>query len=356
MADEDETPNSAASWNDLTESELLERMDDALRERPSANVALGSISNSTVDTLRLLNATFHLPLDDFEKSEPLPERIGRYEIQSELGRGRFGIVYRAFDAELKRVVAIKRLRLLEVSNADARRRFTQEAETGARLVHPGIVSVLDAGRDDNYLYLVLAFCEGLNLEHWLEEHQADRISPRNAAFLVKQIGEAVHHGHTQGIVHRDLKPSNVMMMPNDHSPIGYSPKILDFGFARLLDDNPRATASNVLVGTPRYMAPEQAEGVAVGPETDVFALGAILHELLTGTPPFPGSNIFEVLKKLQSCDLSPMQGLHSQDRDLETMCKKCLRRDPKDRYRTALDLSNDLQRYLDGIPYGCLAV
>lgn len=351
MANKDETPNCKAMSSITSESELLERLDDTLRVSPNADVAPGIASTSKVDTLRLLNAAFRFPLDEPEESEPLPVRIGRYAIQSELGRGRFGIVYSAFDAELKRLVAIKRLRLEEISNAETRRRFAQEAETGARLDHPGIVSVLDAGRDGKYLFLVLAFCEGMNLEQWLEQ-QLERIAPRTAAMLVKQIGEAIHHGHTQGIVHRDLKPSNLMMVPDDDSPGGYAPKVLDFGFARLLNDDPRATASSVLVGTPRYMAPEQAEGAAaaVGPETDVFALGAILYELLTGGPPFPGNSVFEVFQKLQSCELSPMSGLTDRDRDLEIICRKCLRREPKDRYRSAMELCEDLQNYLADIP------
>ncbi len=331
------------------DAESLERLDETLRQSPQSMVDQSIASPQTIDALRLLNSVFRQFAESAADVEPLPTSIGRYEVRRELGRGRFGIVYEAYDTRLNRVVAIKRIRPERLDDADVRRRFAHEAEIVAALQHPGIVPLLDAGLEGAIWYIVFAFCEGSNLEQWRAAQPAG-VAPRTAAHIIYQLADAVEFGHRHGIVHRDLKPSNVMMVPNADSPIGYDAKLLDFGFARSLNAELRQTASSVLVGTPLYMAPEQSEGAGaiIGPQTDLFSLGAIFYELLAGQPPFRGATIYELLKQLQICRPPAINGLPTQDACLESICRRCLRLRPQDRYASAQELSVELERYLDG--------
>jgi tetratricopeptide (TPR) repeat protein len=266
-----------------------------------------------------------------------------YEILGELGRGGMGVVYQASQQSLKRVVALKVL--AEAHAASERvRLFRREAEAAARLQHPHIVQIHQVGEQDGRPYLVLESVEGGSL--------AGRIAGipwpvTQAARIVETLARAIHYAHQRGIVHRDLKPANVLLT------IDGVPKITDFGLAKLLDTEVGQTKLGVIMGTPSYMAPEQARGQAqeIGPATDVYALGTILYELLTGRPPFRGATTLETVHQVLFDELvAPTRLQPRVPRDLETICLKCLQKEPQKRYPSAQTLAEDLRRFLAGEP------
>ena len=223
----------------------------------------------------------------------LPRRFGRYMIERELGRGAFGVVFMASDTVLGRRVALKVPRPEILVTADVRRRFLREAEAASRLDHSHIVPVYDVGEVGPVCFIASAYCEGLTLAEWLRQNSS-AVPFDSAARLVAKLAAAVGHAHERGILHRDLKPSNILLMRQGASAIAdgeecldfpFIPRICDFGLARLLDQDSHETCSGVPIGSPGYMAPEQAAGRLRehGPATDVYALGAILYELLVGT-------------------------------------------------------------------------
>jgi serine/threonine-protein kinase len=273
-----------------------------------------------------------------------PPRIPGYEVQGELGRGGMGVVYRARHLRLNRPVALKMLLAGAYAEPAERERFQREAEAVASLRHPSIVQVHDVGDVDGRPYFTMELVEGGNLA---QQIQGVPQPARPAAALVAALADAVHVAHQSGIVHRDLKPSNVLLTRDG------LPKISDFGLARRLGGDGELTLSGVVVGTPSYMAPEQARGdrAALGPATDVYALGAILYELLTGRPPFRAENRTETLHQVLADEpVSPRRLNPSVPRDLETICLKCLEKDPKKRYPSAAELADDLHRFERGEP------
>jgi CHASE1-domain containing sensor protein len=275
----------------------------------------------------------------------------------ELGRGGMGVVYLAHDPQLNRPVALKMILAAEFAPPEAVGRFRAETAAVAGLRHPNIVQIYEVGEHDGRPYSVLEYVAGGTLAQRLG---GQRLPPREAAGLVLSLARAVQAVHRQGIIHRDLKPANVLLDGGPEAPIAAcTPKLTDFGLVKLLPDPaaPEAaqgmTRTGDLLGTPGYMAPEQATATkeAVGPETDVYGLGAILYELLTGKPPFQGPTflaiVFQVLQK-DPVPLSRVQpGL---PRDLQTICMKCLHKRRADRYPTAAALADDLQRFLNGEP------
>jgi hypothetical protein len=276
-------------------------------------------------------------------SEPPPSFPG-HEILGELGRGGMGVVYKARDQELGRVVAIKTIAEGQHATPEQRDRFRAEAHAVARLHHPNIIAIHAIGAHANRPYLSLEFAEGGSLGQRLAEKP---MAPREAAALVETLARAVHAAHQAGVVHRDLKPSNVLLTSDG------VPKVSDFGLAKLLDAESGRTLSGQVMGTPSYMAPEQAEGHAkqVGPAADVYALGAILYHALTGRPPFLGESAMETLKLVTSTDVVAPHLLRTDiPRDLETICLKCLEKDPLKRYAGAEALADDLRRFLEGRP------
>jgi hypothetical protein len=288
--------------------------------------------------LDLPGVTVH---EDLGKPAPLPV-IDGYEIGELLGRGGMGLVFKATQKTLKRPVALK----IIVSGAHAgeleRARFRTEAEAVARLHHPGIVQIYEVGEQAGCPYLALEFVGGGSLERQLSGAPAP---PRRAAQLLLDLARAVQHAHEQGIVHRDLKPANVLL-----TEAGVA-KITDFGLAKLLDVEQGHTHSGAVLGSPSYMAPEQAEGKvrAIGPATDVYSLGAILYELLTGRPPFLGASLMETLDQVRSHDPAPPQVLQPKaPADLATISLKCLEKNPAERYASAAALALDLDRFLRG--------
>jgi tetratricopeptide (TPR) repeat protein len=286
-------------------------------------------------------------------------RVPGFEVLGELGRGGMGTVYRARQLKADRVVALK------VPHAGAgledRVRFMTEARAVARLSHPNIVQVFEVGEAGGGPYMALEFCPGGSLADRLD---GTPLPPRAATELVEAVARGVAAAHALGIVHRDLKPGNILLVsggavsgesPAPHpSPLTtHQPKVSDFGLARRLDLDDGPTRSGVVMGTPSYMAPEQARGdsKAVGPPADVYALGSVLYELLTGRPPFKGTTLLDTLD--QACKVEPVPPARLQPglpRDLETIALKCLRKEPEKRYPTAGELADDLRRFLDGRP------
>jgi hypothetical protein len=264
-----------------------------------------------------------------------------YEVLRLLGEGGMGVVYHARQAGLNRAVALKMLRF-GGAGPDAIARFRAEAEALARLQHPGIVQVHAVGEFDGGPFFALEFVPGGSLADRLD----DRPMPaREAAALVERLSRAVHAAHEAGVIHRDLKPENVLLGGDGQ------PKVADFGLAKLMESDTGHTRTGEVMGTPSYMAPEQAEGKqsAIGPRTDVYALGAILYRLLTGRPPYRGSTSLDTVLQVIEGNLVPPRQLNPDvPRDLQTIILRALRRTPEGRYGSARALAEDLLRFLDG--------
>jgi tetratricopeptide (TPR) repeat protein len=280
-----------------------------------------------------------------QRTAALKPAVADYDILGELGRGGMGVVYKANQVSLKRLVALKMMLAGAHADAEDLARFAREAEAVARLRHPNIVQIYAIGEQDGLPYFSLEFVEGGSL--------ADRLNGtpqpwRPAAELVATLARAMHAAHQQQIVHRDLKPGNVLLTADGQ------PKITDFGLAKRLDATVAArTQSGAIMGTPCYMAPEQAAGHAseVGPAADVYALGAILYELLTGRPPFQAATVWDTLEQVQTQEPVPPRRLQPKvPRDLETICLNCLQKAPRKRYASAQDLADDLRRFLADEP------
>ena len=267
-----------------------------------------------------------------------------YEILEELGRGGMGVVYKARHIRLNRVVALKMILSGGLAGPTERIRFLAEAEAVAALQHPQIVSLLDFGEHRGQPFFTLEFIPGGSLACKLK---GVTYSPREAARLLEQLAEGIYYAHTRGIVHRDLKPANVLLAADG------APKITDFGLARRVEGGTGFTATGDVLGTPSYMAPEQASGESkhAGPAADVYALGTILYECLTGRPPFRESTIVEtVLKVVKEEPVSVRQIQPHTPVDLATICHKCLQKDPNKRYTSALELAQDCAAFLAGKP------
>jgi WD40 repeat protein len=269
--------------------------------------------------------------------------IPGHEILGELGRGGMGVVYKARQTHLNRVVAVKVVLAGGHASADELARFRAEAEAVARMQHPNIVQIFETGQQDGLPYFTLEYVDGGSLAHKLD---GTPLPPAEAAELVETLARAVHYAHTNGVVHRDLKPANVLLAQDG------TPKITDFGLAKKVEGG-GVTRSGAIMGTPSYMAPEQAGGQTkqIGPATDLYALGAILYECLTGRPPFKAATDLDTILQVISDDPVPPTQLQSKTpRDLETICLKCLRKEPEKRYATAHGLADDLQRFLNNEP------
>jgi tetratricopeptide (TPR) repeat protein len=267
-----------------------------------------------------------------------------YEIIGELGRGGMGVVYKAWQVSLKRVVALKVIRADAYAHPGAAARFHAEAEAAARFQHSNIVQVFEVGEHDGLGYLALEYVAGGGLDRKLSGSLQD---PHYSARLTESLARAIHYAHQRGIVHRDLKPANVLLTEDG------IPKITDFGLAKLLERDQGLTQDGELLGTPSYMAPEQVRGAPhqISPATDVYALGTILYEMLAGRPPFKGTTPLSTLEQVSSSEpLSPSKLQRHIPRDLETICLKCLAKEPRRRYASALDLADDLRRFLEHQP------
>ncbi|MBM4072924.1 MAG: hypothetical protein FJ271_28950 [Planctomycetes bacterium] len=269
--------------------------------------------------------------------------IPGYQVTRVLDQGGMGVVYEARQTDLGRTVAVKMIsgvRLVPRMVA----RFRAEAEAAARVQHPNLVQVFEVGQVNGRPYFSMEFVGGGSLAQYLAKNQ---FTPRRAAEMTETLARAIHIAHERGIVHRDLKPSNVMLTADG------VPKIADFGLAKRLDDESNHTQTGEVLGTPNYMAPEQAAGDkgAIGPSTDVYALGAILYEMLAGRPPFQGANALDWLRLVTTHDpVAPSRFRPGAPRDLEAICLKCLEKSPRQRYATSQELADDLRRFLEFQP------
>jgi serine/threonine-protein kinase len=279
-----------------------------------------------------------------------------YDIRGELGRGAMGVVYKARQRSLRRLVALKMLHPDREDYAQGRARFRSEAEKLARLQHPNIVQIFEIGEQNGRPYFAMELVEGSSLAQKLA---GARLPDGQAAQLVETLARAMHYAHQRGIIHRDLKPSNVLLRGDAETPIEQCAlKIADFGLAKQLDAAGQ-THSGMIVGTPSYMAPEQADTrpQAASPAVDVYALGAILYELLTGRPPFQAATPLQVLEQVRSEEPAPPSRCNARvARDLETICLKCLHKEPSRRYGSAEALAEDLGRFQRGEPIRARAV
>jgi serine/threonine protein kinase/Tfp pilus assembly protein PilF len=356
-----------SSVNDEAHHERLEK-----RTAPQADTPL-SATYPTTPGLALDGGT---PVWPGPEHDPVPPTVPGYEIQGVLGRGGMGIVYLARDKRLDRLVALKMM--LATAEATERSRFRTEAQAVARLQHPHIVQIYEVGEHDGLPYFALEYVEEGNLRDKLADIP---LPPDQAAKLVEVISRAVHFAHQRGIIHRDLKPANILLAPSPKSEIrnpksekhssgvngglaaptlesefrisNFLPKIADFGLAKRLDQDSGQTRTGALVGTPSYMAPEQAVGKnqEIGPATDVYALGALLYALLTGRPPFQAATVLETLEQVRLQEpVRPTQLQPKVPRDLETICLKCLQKEPRKRYASAEALAEDLRCFLAGEP------
>jgi predicted Ser/Thr protein kinase len=285
-----------------------------------------------------------MPVPEAKPVRKMPGRIGTtlgdYEIEGELGRGGMGIVYRARQKELNRLVALKML--TGHYGKEELQRFLAEAQTAAGLHHTNIVHIYEVGEIDDSPYFSMEFVEGGTLADRLKKGLPN---PRESAELLMPVARALHFAHQHGVVHRDMKPHNILIDPDG------VPKVADFGIAKRMDDDSALTRSGAVIGTPTYMAPEQAKGTSrdVGPAADVYSLGAILYEMLTGRPPFlpEESETPMTIRVLTEDTPSPAWHRPEIPREIEIICMKCLQKDPRDRYSSAAAFAEDLRRFLD---------
>jgi len=374
--------------------EMLERL--RLSDRIAA--VLAPRSGETRQDHSPSNGSTEQPGLRTNEEAKVPAQLGRFQILKVIGQGGCGVVFLAHDPALNRQVAVKIPRPEALLTPELRQRFLREGRAAACLDHPSIVTVFEAGEIGAICYLASAYCPGITLREWLLQNGGS-VSPRAAATLVATLAGAMHYSHQNGVCHRDLKPSNILLLsltregeaPSEPtingegregsagaspSPFGSKrqseatlsptrpplrdlqsaiPKIIDFGLAKLFqgDSGEAGTRSGAVFGTPHYMAPEQAQGQTrlIGPATDIHALGVILYELLTGHLPYQGDTDLEILGQVVAAEPgSPHRLRPGVPRDLETICLKCLEKQPEKRYGSMRELGEDLTRYLEGRP------
>lgn len=346
---------------DAATLELLVQLDEALRSGTDLSESLpctdGLIKKQLASAalcLFELEAAFprapQPPIHSFNTVQ-LPKQIGRFEIDSQIGSGGFGVVYRGRDPELNRLVAIKVPRHHTFAEREVRRRFVREAHAAAQLDHPHIVPIYEAGERENLPYIAFAYCDGPTLARFCADQQL--MAPRVAANLLLKLVQAVAYSHSRGILHRDIKPSNILLFPSENGTeaFPFTPKLADLGLAKLVEPELDETATFQLLGTPTFMSPEQAQGKVVGPTSDIYSLGATLYFMLAGRPPFVAAQLADLLKQLVEREAVDPKALNvAVDNDLNTICMKCLDKNPSRRYTDATSMANDLQRYLSGLP------
>lgn len=272
--------------------------------------------------------------------ESIPTRIGDYELIEPLGQGGMGVVYKARQISLNRLVALKMIRSGELASRDELRRFRAEAEAAAKLEHPGIVPVYEVGEDQGRVYFSMGLVEGGGLDQLIA---AQSLSMDQSARIVEQAARAVGYAHSRGVVHRDLKPANILLER------GGTPRITDFGLAKIMQGDHDLTTTGQVLGTPSYMPPEQARGEVglISPLSDVYSLGAVLYRLISGRVPFQAATLVETLNEVIHAEpLPPSQLVRGISADLNTICLKCLEKSPSRRYASAEALADELARFL----------
>lgn len=351
MISADENPDSAAA--DPAVPRCLSLLHQARGDSVLAGESSGHETSSTPETTSVGPG--------FVGESTIPASIGRFRIIRRLGHGAYGIVWLGLDVDLQRLAAVKVPRLLTMIDGKRRKRFLRESRAAAALDHPNIVTVYEAGFDGELAFIATAYCANGTLEDYLAKEHT--LSTDVATRITLTLAHAIGHAHERSIVHRDLKPSNLFLSADpehEHALTGIRPtalpdriQIADFGLATIQSEVADATATEGIVGTPAYMAPEQARGdaAAVGPVTDIYAIGVVFYRMLTGRTPLVDDDSFALLKKVVAGQFVRPQLLRSEiDCDLEAICLKCLALRPADRYGSAEDLQIDLQNYLAGKP------
>lgn len=270
--------------------------------------------------------------------------FGAYELLEEIARGGMGVVFKARQVKLNRIVALKMILSGELAGEEEVQRFKTEAEAAANLDHPGIVPIYEIGEHQGQNYFSMGFVEGQSLSDRVKDGP---LAPKESAEIVKKVAEAVAYAHGKGVIHRDLKPANVLLNANGE------PRVTDFGLAKQVESDSDLTRTGAVMGTPSYMPPEQAGGKTgeVGPRSDVYSLGAILYCLLTGRPPFQSANPMDILLQVREKEpISPQALNPGISKDLDTVCLKCLQKRRESRYQSAIELSEDLSRFLNNEP------
>ncbi|MDA9858264.1 serine/threonine protein kinase [Rubripirellula sp.] len=299
-----------------------------------------SDANSDVQATTPPNQTARAPSDLI----PSGTLIGDYELLGEIARGGMGVVYKARHVKLNRIVALKMILAGQFSNSDAMERFQSEAEATAKIDHPGIIPIFEIGQHDGLPYFSMGFVDGESLQDRIDRGP---LPPKEAANVALNIAEAIHFAHQHGVIHRDLKPANILFDSRGE------PRVTDFGLAKQIDETLAITKTGAVMGTPGFMPPEQASGKtnAIDRRSDVYALGAVLYAMVTGRPPFTGASTTDVLLQVIDADpISPQQLNRKIDRDLSTICMKCLQKNKHSRYDSAVELAGDLIRYLNNRP------
>ena len=303
----------------------MERMAKALKQAHAGDATVGAEEAASANGL------------------PRIRYFGDYELLEEIARGGMGVVYKARQISLDRTVALKMILAGHLASPEAVERFQSEARLAANLDHPHVVPVYEVGEHQGQHYFAMKWLEGGSLADKVRDLTSD---PKGAAALLEKVARAVHAAHQSGILHRDLKPANILLDGRGE------PLVADFGLAKLIEKDRGLTRTGAVLGTPSYMAPEQVNASkTLMPAADIYALGAILYELLTGRPPFRGETPWETLNKVVADEPVPPRQIRANVwRDLEVICLKCLQKDPVQRYRSARELADDLQRFVAGEP------
>jgi serine/threonine protein kinase len=350
----------------FTDRDQFERLAKPLQ---AAACVPGEYPDDVTTALSSESSTSHITTDASSGSEV--RHFGDYELLEEIARGGMGVVYKARQTSLNRIVALKMILAGHLASQEDVQRFHAEAEAAANLDHPGIVPIYEIGEHNGQYYFSMGYVEGYSLAARLREGP---LPSRAAATLLKQVCEAVEYAHEHDVIHRDLKPANILLErcgeptanSQEHdvfgslmsgvggstsSPVRLRPRITDFGLAKRLSVDSGLTETGQILGTPSYMSPEQAAGAShrIGPTSDVYSLGAILYQLLTGRPPFQAETALNTMTQLLDSDPVPPRLLNRNvSRDLEAICMKCLEKDPARRYPTARNLGDEMGRYLEG--------
>ena len=338
---------------DIPTSLVAQLLPEELEQFNKAKECLAILNQASADEGHSNFATkntFTLETTDDEQvrdTDAVPGQIGRFQIREELGRGGFGIVLLAHDPRLDREIALKIPRTNSLLHPGLLKRFNREARAAALLSHPGIVPIFETDRVGPVNYIAYEFVKGTTLREIIRDHKI--LNPKLAAKCCQELADATQYAHSRGVIHRDLKPANIMAEQDQGAANWSALRITDFGLADLQGDPDNLTAENALVGTPAYMSPEQVSGRPATTSSDLYSLGVILYELLTGRVPFQGESHLETAKKIaDEIPANPRRMVPTIPKDLSAICMKCLEKSPKERYATCQELADDLQAFLEG--------